>query len=46
MIILAAIEEQLHFLHCGNQALEAAFFWDIAIFLVVEKKDGGTTWIW
>lgn len=51
MIILVAVEEQLHFLYCGNQALEAAFFWDIAIFLVEEKKmvqpcGNGKAWKW
>lgn len=41
MIILAVIWKQVHSLHSGIQGEEAAFIWDVAVFVVEEKGDGG-----
>lgn len=51
MIILVAVEEQLHFLYCGNQALEAALFLGYCYFFSGGKKmekpcGNGKAWKW
>lgn len=38
MIILATVWKQMHSLHSGIQAEEAAVMWDIAIFVVKVKQ--------